>query len=58
MYEKKMSLFDEKESRFIQKYGQNEDGSLKAWKHIENDQEKTKKRLSEFFKKRVERWAT
>lgn len=32
-----MSIFNEKEMEFIQKYGQNEVVSLKAWRHIEED---------------------
>jgi hypothetical protein len=52
-----MSILEKREHGFIQKYGRNEDGSLKAWGHIEEEGEKTKKRLNEFFKKRVEHWA-
>lgn len=52
-----MSIFDGRETQFIQKYANNEEGALTAWKHKEEDEDKTKKRLTEFFKKRVERWS-
>lgn len=52
-----MSIFERREKSFIQKYGRNEDGSISAFKHIESEEEKEKKRIKEFFKKRVEKWA-
>jgi hypothetical protein len=48
---------EKREHSFIQKYGRNEDGSLSAFHHIEEEGDKTKKRLNEFFKRRVEKWA-
>ena len=52
-----MSIFNGRESQFIQKYADNEEAALAARKHKEEDEDKTKKRLTEFFKKRVERWS-
>lgn len=37
VYDKNWEIFHENESSYIQKYGKNEDGSLQAWKHIEQD---------------------
>lgn len=52
-----LSIFTDRENHFIQKYGKNEATSIQAWKHIDSDCDKTKKRLTEFFKKRVEKWS-
>lgn len=57
IYDKNWDIFEDNEKRFIQKYGQNEDSSIKAWKKIQASCEKEKKRLGEFFKRRVDKWS-
>ena len=46
----------EKEYNHIQKYGRNMDGSISAFKKKDEDNEKVKKRLEDFFKKKKETW--
>ena len=38
-------IFEERENKFIQKFGQNEATSLKAFEHKEDENEKVKKRI-------------
>ena len=43
-----MSIFNGREIQFIQKYADNEEAALAARKHKEEDEDKTKKRLTEW----------
>jgi hypothetical protein len=33
-YDNNLSILEKREHEFVQRYGRNEDGSLKAWKHV------------------------
>jgi hypothetical protein len=57
VYEQSWDIFNNREHRFIQKYGSNEEGAIKANQHIDQQMGKTTKRIGEFFKKRVEKWS-
>lgn len=34
IYEQNLTIFEQRERSFIQKYGRNEDGSISAFRHI------------------------
>lgn len=51
-----MAILQAREQKHIQKYGHNEDSSILANRHIIEEEEKTRKRIGEFFKKRVDHW--
>ena len=53
VYNQNVAILNQTEMHHIQKYGRNEDSSIKAFDHIEEENSKSKKRLHEFFKRRV-----
>ena len=51
-----MTLLEQNEHKYINNYGNIEEASLHCFEHKEEDFEATKKRIHEFFKKRITKW--